>query len=303
MKITLRQLRYFDALVRERHFGRAAERVAVSQPALSGQIRELEETLGGPLVDRSAPGLALTPLGREVAVRARDVLDRAAAIEHLGSGVGRAEIPVRLGIIPTVAPYLVPHLLPMVREAGSRIAVREALTARLIVSLRAGEIDAAVVALPTGARDLAEQPLFEDRFLLALPEGEGTDDLILPASPEEIDPERLLLLDEGHCLSEQALEFCRLRRSHTRLALGASSLTTISRLVASGQGITLMPEMAARVEGRGLRLERFAEPEPGRTIGLVALAGAAQSDWLAATAALLRTAHAAIPGHDPAEAA
>ena len=295
MRLTLRQLRYFDALVRERHFGRAADRVSVSQPALSGQIAELEATVGGQLVERGRPGLPLTPLGRLVAERAARVLKMAQEIEALSRTTSGGMPDLRLGIIPTVAPYLVPHLLPVVRAAGASFAIRETITARMIESLQAGDLDAAVVALPAGARDLVERAIFHDRFLLALPEGEGAGGIIVPTQPEEIDPERLLLLDDGHCLSEQALDACQLRRQSARLSLGASSLATISRLVASGQGITLLPEIAASVEGRGLRLEPFAAPEPGRTVGLVALPRAASSDWFGRLALMIDEAQRAIP--------
>ena len=297
MKITLRQLLYFDALARERHFGRAAERVSVTQPALSAQIRELEALVGAPLVDRAPRGLALTPLGREVADRAKAVLDGAAEIEAMGSAAGA---PLRIGLIPTLAPYLVPAFLARVRARGLQVAISEGLTARLTEQVRAGDLDGAVIALPSADAALADLPLFQDRFLLALPPSGPEGDAITPARPEEIDPARLLLLDEGHCLADQVLAACNLRRDSVALTLGATSLATVSRLVASGQGITLIPEIAVGVEGRGVHLHRFSEPEPGRTIGLVTRRGMVTAGWVEQIAGILAEARDMAGGSEPA---
>lgn len=290
MKVTLRQMLYFEALAEERHFGRAAQRVSVTQPAMSAQIRDLEALMGAPLVDRSGTGLVLTPLGRAVAERARATLAAARDVEALSQPAAAAGAPVRLGLIPTVAPYLVPRFVGLLRGEEQEVTISEALTARLIEAVRRGDLDAAVLALPSGAPDLHETVLFEDRFLLAMPETVLRPGWIAPARPEEIDPQRLLLLDDGHCLADQALAACSLRREQVQLFLGATSLTTVSRLVASGQGITLIPEIAAELEGRDLTLHRFDDPEPGRRIGLLARPGAAGTDWLGRLADLLRAA-------------
>ena len=295
MNITLRQLRYFRALARERHFGRAAAVVAVSQPALSAQIRQMEEALGGPLLDRGLPGLPLTPLGRAVLLHAERVLAEMRGLEEAAREARGAGLEVTLGIIPTVAPYLAPHLLPLVRREGGSLTIREAVTETLLAELRDGSLDAALVALPVGG-GLEAAPLIEDRFLLALPP-EGLASEIGPvARPEEVDPGRLMLLDEGHCLSDQALGACGLARETTgRRRLGAASLNTLTRLVASGQGVTLLPEMAAGTEGQGMRLSRFAAPEPGRTIGLVRAGRGAAPAWFTRLAALVREAAGMIP--------
>ena len=291
MKITLRQLLYFDALARERHFGRAANRVAVTQPAMSAQIRDLEALIGAPLVDRAPGGLSLTPLGREVERRAQLVLREAAEIEGLGS---TSETPIRLGMIPTLAPYLVPEFLAKAAAQGAVVSVSEGLTARLLDQVRAGDLDAAVVALPSSDAALIEHFLFEERFLLAVPESDSTGRPVAPSRPEEIDPSRLLLLDEGHCLADQTLAACNMRRDTGRPSLGATSLTTVSRLVASGQGITLIPEIAASVEGTGLRLQRFLDPEPGRRIGLVMRRGGENAKWVEQIETLLVQAQRSI---------
>ena len=166
MKITLRQMLYFDALAQELHFGRAAGRVSVTQPAMSAQIRDLEALLGGELVDRSGAGLALTPLGRAVADRARAVLDAARDVEALASDAVGASLAIRLGLIPTVAPYLAPRFIGLVAETDLDVSISEALTARLLDAVRRGDLDAAVIALPSGAKDLYEIRLFPDAFLL-----------------------------------------------------------------------------------------------------------------------------------------
>lgn len=290
MKITLRHLLYFDALAEERHFGRAAQRVSVTQPAMSAQIKDLEAIMGAALVDRSGARLVLTPLGRSVAQRAKTTLAAAQSVEALAHSDSEPGAQVRLGLIPTVAPYIVPCLVQIARGKDQELSISEALTAKLIEAVRRGDLDAAVIALPSGARDLCEMMLFEDRFLLAMPETGTRHGWIAPGRPEEIDPQRLLLLDDGHCLADQALAACSLRREQVQLFLGATSLATVSRLVASGQGVTLIPEIAADLEGRDLSLHRFNDPEPGRRIGLVARQGAADSDWLEKLANLLTTA-------------
>jgi LysR family hydrogen peroxide-inducible transcriptional activator len=295
MSISLRQLRYFQALARERHFGRAAAQVAVTQPALSAQIRQIEETLGGPLVDRDLPGLPLTPLGRAVLPQAEAVLAGVRALEETARDARGAGIELSLGIIPTVAPYLAPHLLPLIRRQGGSVSIREAVTGTLLAELREGAIDAAVMAFPVPLDAVQAVPLFEDRFLLALPPAELAPDLAPVARPEQVPPDRLLLLDEGHCLGDQALGACGLRREGRARRLGAASLVTLAHLVASGQGVTLMPEIAAATDGRSMRLSRFAAPEPGRTIGLVRASRRGTPDWFTALARYLREAAALIP--------
>jgi LysR family hydrogen peroxide-inducible transcriptional activator len=292
MNVTLRQLRYFRALARERHFGRAAEAVAVSQPALSAQIRQMEAALGGPLLNRGLPELPLTPLGRAVLRHAERVLAEMRGLEEAAREARGGGLEVTLGIIPTVAPYLAPHLLPLTHRAGGRLIIREAVTATLMAELAEGALDAALVALPVAGRDLVIEPVFEDRFLLARPLADTTPP---PARPEDVDPERLLLLDEDHCLAGQALAACGLARETGWRRFGAASLVTLARLVASAQGVTLLPETAAGVEGQGMRLSRFAAPEPGRTLALVRLGQGGAPPWFARLAALIRDAAGMIP--------
>jgi LysR family transcriptional regulator, hydrogen peroxide-inducible genes activator len=268
--ITLRQLRYFASLARHRHFGRAADDSAVTQPALSMQIRQLERELGAVLVERRPGEVALTETGREIAERAERIL---AAARDLVDFARHREVltgPLKLGIIPTLAPYVLPRLLPQLQKThpALRLDVRETQTAVLMHELSAGELDCLLVALPIKGPDIETIALFEDRFLLAAPAGE-----CLPARPlavADVDTRRVILLEEGHCLRDQALAFCTMRRRDAPAALGSTSLATVMQMVANGYGVTLLPEIAVDAEVRDTRvkLARFAAPEPGRTIGL-----------------------------------
>jgi len=300
MNITLRQLSYFIALAETRHFGRAAAAVHVTQPALSTQIRELEDRLGAELVDRSDRAFRLTPAGQEVLASARRIMaevDRLHAATRWETGLhGR----LKLGVIPTVAPYLLPEALPRLRarDVTLDLRLREAQTEVLLAELADGKLDAAVIALPSGVPGLVERPLFEDRFLLA-----GLADQVMAMRltgdvprPADLNPANLLLLDEGHCLADQALEVCGMQRSATRVDLGASSLRTLCGLVAAGFGKTLLPELAYATEAPGtpgMGVIRFAEPEPIRVIGMVRRDLGGPDGWFTELGDLLADAGAA----------
>jgi LysR family hydrogen peroxide-inducible transcriptional activator len=271
MHATLRQLRYFDALARHCHFGRAAEACAISQPALSMQIRELEQTLGGVLLERGARQVGLTAFGEAVAERVRDILR---SVDELGDFarasrdrlVGR----LRIGMIPTIAPYLLPAVIGNLARTHPEleIHVRETLTPKLIQELAEGRLDAAIVALPVSEPSLAEVALFAENFLLVRPsEDEGTP---VP-SGKALREMRLLLLEEGHCFRDQALSFCNMQSSPPREVLDASSLSTLVQMVSAGIGVTLIPEIAVAVETRSasVSVARFKNPQPSRTIGMV----------------------------------
>ena len=269
--LTLRQLRYFDALARHLHFGKAATASAISQPALSLQIRDLEVSLGLPLLDRSARQLQLTPFGEAFSLRARAVLN---AVEELDD-FARAERTdtagrLRLGTIPTVAPYLLPSLAGLLAThfPGLDLRLRETQTPRLLEELGEGRLDAAILALPVSEPGLREVALLTEDFLLVRPRSEA--DQPVP-DRDLLQTMRLLLLEEGHCLRDQALGYCNLDASSPRKTLDASSLSTLVQMVGAGLGVTLIPEMAAAVETRSANvcLSRFAEPQPRRTIGMV----------------------------------
>lgn len=299
MPITLKQLSYFVALAEEQSFGRAATRVLISQPALSVQIRELETTLGARLVERLPRELRLTRAGRDVLQRARAILAEVGDLEQatrLQQGLaGR----LTLGIIPTAAPYLLPSVLTELRahDLTLDIRIREARTAPLIEALAHARIDAAVVALPIEERGLGVVPLFEDRFVLAgaaariAALAQGTERL----RPSQIAADQLLLLEEGHCLADQALEACQIPQRGP-IDLVASSLATLCGLVSQGLGLTLLPETAIAAETAAapeLAIRRFSAPEPSRQIALVHRAGAGTA-WIDDLALILRDAGGSV---------
>jgi LysR family hydrogen peroxide-inducible transcriptional activator len=270
--ITLRQLRYFEALARHKHFGRAAEDCGISQPALSMQIRELEQSLGGPLVERRPNEVVLTELGLEVARRAEqllagasDLVDFAKHGQKLLSGV------LRLGVIPTIAPYLLPRVLPVLQKQYPelKLDLRETQTNVLLDELGRGTLHLLILALPAGDAEIETLGLFDDPFLLAVP---ANDPLRAKArvSARDISPRQLILLEEGHCLRDQALAFCSMQNNETPAGLGATSLATVMQMVANGYGATLLPRIAvdAGLADKRVKLLRFTDPEPKRSIGL-----------------------------------
>ena len=274
--ITLRQLRYLTSLARHRHFGRAAEDCAVTQPALSMQVRALEREIGAELVERRPGEIALTDIGLDVAERAGQILTAARDLVDFASHRDLLSGRLLLGIIPTLAPYILPRVLPLLQAKypALRLEVRETQTKLLLDELSRGELDVVMLALPADAADVETLALFDDAFLLAVP---ATD--ARPARARvgvaDVDLRRLILLEEGHCLRDQALAFCaapKLAASNrdAPAGLGATSLATVMQMVANGYGVTLLPEVAVETEGRDARVKllRFAAPEPTRTIGL-----------------------------------
>jgi LysR family hydrogen peroxide-inducible transcriptional activator len=235
------------------------------------QIRELEEEIGVELVERRTGEIALTATGTEVARRAERIL---ASAQNLVDFARHREIlagPLKLGVIPTLAPYLLPKLLPRLQSTyrSLELQLRETQTASLLDELISGDLDCAMLALPIDHADVDTFPLFKDRFLLAMPAGEPKPRR--PLKADDVDQHRLILLEEGHCLRDQALAFCSGRSHDAGSTFGATSLATVMQMVANGYGVTLVPEIATQTEARNKRvtLKRFAAPEPGRTIGLV----------------------------------
>ena len=269
---SFKQLRYLDAVARHGHFGKAAAHCAVSQPALSMQIQELEQELGVQLVERRRQGAQLTEAGREVARRAQRILNE---VRDIGDFARQCReplsAPLRLGVIPTVAPYVLPALLPLVRADYPQLVlqVRETHTQQLLAELKDGTLDLLLLALPVEPPEVETLELIEDRFLLAMPPGRKLRGRVR-ATPELFEHDRLLLLEEGHCLRDQALAFCHLRRVEGVDTFGASSLSTIVQMVANGMGLTFLPEISIGLEAMGGRVSigRFADPEPSRTLGL-----------------------------------
>lgn len=269
--LTLKQLRYFEALARHGHFGRAAEACAISQPALSMQIKELEDILGAALFERAARQVRLTTFGEGLAIRARDILR---SVDELGdfarASQNRAIGRLRIGVIPTVAPYLLPAIIANLTAAypGVEIHVRETLTPTLLRELAEGRLDTCILALPVSEPSFVEVALFDEEFVLVRPDAEAGKPVPNLESLREM---RLLLLEEGHCLRDQALSFCHLRSGLPRESLDGSSLSTLVQMVSSGIGVTLIPEMAVQVETRsaGVAIAHFQKPAPTRTIGMI----------------------------------
>ena len=288
MHVTLRQLRYFKAVVEHGSFGRAAESVHISQPALSLQIREMEDTLG-PLLERESRGFVLTPLGREVHRQALRVLDEALLLETMGRRFADGPFRIAVGIVSTLAPYLLAGLLERLQGATPRIEldILEAPGQDLVTSLLAGRLDAAILSLPLGLLELTERELFEDRFVLAgrserLAAFRALGDSAEASDLAQSDIGPLLALGEGHCLGDQVLGACSMWRPQD-VHRGAASLATLAALVASGAGLTLVPETAAlreRAATPELSLLRLASPEPSRRIGLVHRAVFQSQPWI-----------------------
>lgn len=269
--LTFKQLRYFEALARHGHFGRAADACAISQPALSMQIKELEGELGAALFERGARQVRLTGFGEAFALRVRDILRSVDELQDLARVsqdglVGR----LRIGVIPTVAPYLLPAIIGNLTRtyAGLDLHVRETVTGKLIGELAEGRIDAAIVALPVSEPSLSEVALFAEDFVLVRP---GEDEGKPVPNGETLSKMRLLLLEEGHCFRDQALSFCNRHSALPRELLDGSSLSTLVQMVSAGIGVTLIPEMAVAVETRSAQVSvaRFENPKPSRTIGMI----------------------------------
>ncbi len=303
--LTLKHLRYFEALARHGHFGRAAEACAISQPALSVQVRELETILGAPLVERGTRRIRLTGLGESLAGRARAILR---SVDDLGelarAACGPLAGPMRLGLIPTVAPYLLPALIKTValRHPGLDLRPREAVTRKLLDDLSAARLDAAVVALPVSEPGLCETSLFCEEFVLVRPSADAGKPV---PSAEALREMRLLLLEEGHCFRDQAIAFCAAGSAPRELMEG-SSLSTLVQMVGAGIGVTLIPEMAAPVEARSAPVDiaRLPAPRPQRRIGMVWRRTTPLAEQFVGIADIVREAAAQLHGariaHDEA---
>lgn len=270
---TLRQLRYLVAVVDRCHFGQAAAACNVSQSTLSAGIQELEDLLGAPLLERTKRSVVPTALGRDLAERSRDLLKGAEALMDVAQAAREPMAgPLHLGVIPTIGPFLLPRALPQLRETFPKLQLylREDQTARLLERLDAGELDAVLLALPYALGDLEVMDLGEDRFSVVYPA-----DHRLPAAgaatPADIASENLLLLEDGHCLRDQALAACELESARRNTAFNGTSLHTLAQMVANGLGVTLMPQMALDsgiVRGLDVAVRPMVDGTSHRRIGL-----------------------------------
>jgi len=271
---TLKQLRYLCAVADHQHFGQAAIASHVSQSTLSAGILELEETLGVSLIERNNRKVILTSVGDEVVGRARELLVGIEDMVSLCAGAGKPfHGKMRMGVIPTVAPYLLPGLLQQIRKRHPefQLYIREDLSQPLVDALQAGELDVLLLALPFPADQVETMPLLEDEFLLACPESHALADRV-PLRTADLKGEALLLLEEGHCLRDHALEACKLRDSQITVPYQATSLATIVQMVANGIGITLLPKMAVGAgiaSSTGLVIKQFQQSNVTRRIGLM----------------------------------
>lgn len=283
---TLRQLRFLQALADEGSFSRAAEVAHVTQPTLSAGIKELEAILGATLVERGARGASLTPAGEAAVARARIVLTEAEDLVHAARAAGEPlSGPFRLGVIPTIAPFLLPKALPAIRRAHPQLELflREDLTHRLVEALKDRRLDAALIALPYDAQNIETVSLMEDEFLFAAhPDHKlaGAD----PLTPDKVSADALLLLEDGHCLRDHALSMCAASRpgeDAARSDFAATSLHTLVQMVKSGLGATLLPKLAVDAglaDHLDLVIRRFDPPVSGRSIGMAWRKGSARAD-------------------------
>lgn len=293
--MNLRDLKYLVALADTMHFGRAAAACFVSQPTLSTQIKRLEEELGVHLFERAPRRVMLTPAGREAAIRARNIV---AEVEQLKEAARRSQNPeagtVRLGIFPTLAPYLLPHVIPNIRLrfADLELLIVEEKTHVLQTQLREGRLDAAVLALPISDDQLHYEFLFEEPFVLAVP---NTHPLQHQShvSLEDISKERLLLLEDGHCMREQALEVCHITGANEKTEFQATSLETLRHMVAANVGITLLPLLAVKTPFAVMSALRYipfqGQNMPSRRIAMVWRRSTAMADFLIILSSLFKT--------------
>jgi LysR family transcriptional regulator, hydrogen peroxide-inducible genes activator len=272
MELKLKDLRYLVAVADQRHFGRAAARCFVSQPTLSAQLKKLEQALGVQLIERAPNNVSLTPAGEETVARARRILEASDEVVTLARSQrdplgGR----LRVALLPTIGPYLLPRVAPLLRKSLPRLELRlyEYQTAPMLEKLHAGELDLGILALPVELAGLESRELYREAFLLALPDRHrlAARDSVRVA---DLKGETLLLLEDGHCLRDQALEVCSRAGVREQQDFRATSLETLRQMVATGAGVTLLPELAgsgAYRSARGVALRPFARPAPQRHIG------------------------------------
>ncbi|MBN8792382.1 MAG: LysR family transcriptional regulator [Stenotrophomonas nitritireducens] len=293
--MNLRDLKYLVALAEHKHFGRAAAACFVSQPTLSTQIKKLEEELGVPLVERAPRKVMLTPAGREAAARARGIV---AEIEQMKEAARRSRDPeagtVRLGIFPTLGPYLLPHVVPTIRARFPQLELLlvEEKSDVLLAQLRNGQLDAALLALPLGDEQLHTEFLFEEPFVLAAPESHPLA-AHATLTMADLADQRLLLLQDGHCLRDQALDVCHLAGALEKSEFQATSLETLRQMVAANVGVTLLPMLAVKppvARSQNICLLGFAgEDAPSRRIAMVWRRSSAMGDFLQQLAGIFQS--------------
>lgn len=294
--MNLRDLGYLVAVAEHRHFGKAAEARFVSQPTLSTQIKKLERELGVELVERNPRHITLTEAGERIAERARVIL---AEVDDIWTISRQAQDPesasLRMGLFPTLAPYLLPHVVPQLRSRfpNLELLLVEEKTEVVLEQLSEGLLDVGILAQPIDDSLLHVEPLFEEEFLLALPAGHPLADEEGPVHPAVLSTEPILLLEEGHCLREQALAVCQLAGAAERSGFRATSLETLRQMVGAGVGMTLLPALAVQdpvPSHDGIRLRPFAEPAPRREIAMCWRRTSVHRELLPSVAEVIRLA-------------
>ena len=269
---TLKQLQYLVALHEAGHFGRAAEASFVTQSTLSAGIRELESLIGVTLVERTRRVVRFTPLGERIVEKARRVVREAEELGDMAKAAGKPlSGELRMSVIPTIAPFLLPKILPRLRAdwPGLKLFLREETSGAACESLNRGQADCVLLALPYGCGDVEAEPLFEDLLYIAWP---GTDPIPNAASPDQIDPSRLLLLEDGHCLKDHALSACNRPELRAEASMLGTSLHTLVQMVDNGLGVTLLPQMAVDagiLMNTSIQAMPLVSEHPSRTIALV----------------------------------
>lgn len=274
--MTLTEMRYIVALARERHFGKAADACHVSQPTLSVALKKVEGQLGSPLFERGASDVRITPLGERIVAQATRVLEEAVKLEEIAEATGEPlSGQLRVGIIYTIAPYLLPQLIPALSKQAPNMPLflKEDFTANLIPALKAGELDVIVIALPFAEPGLVAQPVYDEPFRVVVPAGHPWASRA-DVNGDELDGQNLLLLGQGNCFRDQVLESCPRLNAPDALehSLEGSSLETIRYMVASGAGVAVMPSTAADpliAKEPMVKVLPFAGVQPKRTVGLV----------------------------------
>jgi len=269
--ITLRKIKYFNALVKYKNFGLAANAVAISQPAMSMQIKDLESEIGAPLIEKGTNQIILTNLGKEFHKKCTIILENVEELTAISNAAkGQPLEHLKIGIIPTVAPYLLPSLIVEAERKYPDLSLvfKESQTTNLIFELREGNLDCCILALPISEAGFETKHLFDESFLLVRKAGLSHD---MVPTPADLYKHRLLLLEEGHCFRDQAISFCGLSRDFSTQQHDASSFTTLVQMVAAGLGSTLIPEMAkdSETSQRNVTVDRFSDPQPKRSIGMI----------------------------------
>jgi LysR family hydrogen peroxide-inducible transcriptional activator len=298
-------LRYLVALAEHRHFGRAAEACFVTQPTLSTQIKKLEKELGVELLERSPRNIALTDAGERIVERARLILAEEDDIRAIATQAQDPESgSLRLGLFPTLAPYLLPHVVPPIHQrfGNLELLLVEEKTEVVLRRLRDSQLDAAILALPIDDTGLRSEPLFSEDFVLAVPATHRLAGSTEPVDTSVLVTENVLLLEEGHCLRAQALEVCRLAGAAEYRDFRATSLETLRQMVASGVGVTLLPELSVQPPvpaSDDVALLRFREPVPRRDVAMFWRDTSVRQDLLPKLADLIRTVAGPLVGRHP----